>query len=48
MPRLTDAFHVRWDDLEWETVTDKIRRKLVTANEMMIAQTTAICRAVLE
>ena len=38
MPRLTDAFHVRWDDLEWEPVTDKIRRRLVTANEMMIAQ----------
>lgn len=38
MSRLTDALHVRWDDLEWETVTEKIRRRLITANEMMIAQ----------
>lgn len=37
MPRLTDAMLMKWDDMEWETVTDKIRRKLVTANEMMIA-----------
>lgn len=37
MPRLTDAVLMNWDDMEWETVTDKIRRKLVTANEMMIA-----------
>lgn len=37
MPRLTDAVLMNWDDMEWETVTDKIRRKLITANEMMIA-----------
>lgn len=37
MPRLTDAVLMNWDDMEWETVTDKIRRKLVIANEMMIA-----------
>lgn len=37
MPRLTDALLMNWDEMEWETVTDKIRRKLITANEMMIA-----------
>ncbi len=38
MTRLIDALHIRWDDLEWESVTEKIRRRLVTANDMMIAQ----------
>ncbi len=27
----------RWDDMEWETVTDTIRRKLVHGPRMMIA-----------
>ena len=30
--------HVRWDDLPPEGVTDQIRRKLVTGDQMMIAQ----------
>lgn len=29
--------HRRWDDMEWETVTDTIRRKLVHGPRMMIA-----------
>ena len=27
----------RWDDMPWETVTDKLKRKLVTGDQMMLA-----------
>ena len=27
----------RWDDMPWETVTDQIKRKLVTGDRMMLA-----------
>jgi len=30
--------HTRWDDLPWETVTDTIRRRIITGDDMMIAQ----------
>jgi len=30
--------HARWDDMEQEVVTDKITRRLVTGDKMMIAQ----------
>lgn len=30
--------HVKWDDLPLEAVTDKISRKLVTSERMMLAQ----------
>lgn len=30
--------HVRWDGLPWEDVTDSIRRRIVTGDDMMIAQ----------
>ena len=30
--------HVVWDDLPWEKVTDKISRRLVTSERMMMAQ----------
>lgn len=30
--------HARWDDMEQETVTPKITRRLVTGDKMMIAQ----------
>ena len=28
----------RWDDMPWEKVTDKLSRKLVTGDRMMLAQ----------
>lgn len=31
------ARHVRWEDLPWEPVTDTIRRRIVTGDDMMIA-----------
>ncbi len=34
----TDVQHACWDDIEQEIVTDKITRKLVTGQTMMIAQ----------
>ena len=30
--------HIRWDDMEYEPVTDQIRRRLVTGERAMIAQ----------
>jgi quercetin dioxygenase-like cupin family protein len=30
--------HVPWDDLPWESVTDTIRRRIITGDDMMIAQ----------
>ena len=33
-----DVRFVRWDDMEWERVTDVIGRKLVTGDRMMLAQ----------
>jgi len=30
--------HVRWDDLAYEPVTDRIRRRMVTGDRAMIAQ----------
>jgi quercetin dioxygenase-like cupin family protein len=27
----------RWDDMPWEQVTDKLKRKLVTGDQMMLA-----------
>ncbi|MCG8467082.1 MAG: cupin domain-containing protein [Gemmatimonadetes bacterium] len=30
--------HIRWDDMEYEPVTDRIRRRLVTGDRAMIAQ----------
>lgn len=34
----TPTPHVVWDDLPWEKVTDKISRRLVTSERMMMAQ----------
>jgi quercetin dioxygenase-like cupin family protein len=28
----------RWDDMPWETVTDTIKRRLITGDRMMLAQ----------
>ena len=30
--------HFVWDDMPWETVTDTIKRRLVTGDDMMLAQ----------
>ena len=30
--------HVRWDDLDCETVTDQIRRRMVSGDKVMVAQ----------
>ena len=30
--------HVRWDDLDCETVTDQIRRRMVSGDRVMVAQ----------
>lgn len=38
MSPFSEPRHVPWDSLPWETVTDSIRRRLVTGNDMMIAQ----------
>lgn len=32
------APHIPWDDIPWETVTDTIRRRIVTSERMMMAQ----------
>jgi quercetin dioxygenase-like cupin family protein len=38
MTRPASVRHVRWDDLAREEVTDQISRRLVTGQDMMIAQ----------
>jgi quercetin dioxygenase-like cupin family protein len=30
--------HFVWDDMPWEKVTDKLKRRLVTGDDMMLAQ----------
>lgn len=37
MAEPTPVKHVRWEDLPWEPVTDRLRRRLVTGRRMMIA-----------
>lgn len=37
IPSPESARHVPWDDLPWEPVTDTIRRRIVTGDDMMIA-----------
>jgi len=37
VPAPDAARHVRWDDLPWEPVTETIRRRIVTGDDMMIA-----------
>jgi quercetin dioxygenase-like cupin family protein len=34
----TTVSFFRWDDMPWEKVTDKLSRKLVTGDRMMLAQ----------
>jgi quercetin dioxygenase-like cupin family protein len=38
MPSSDSVRHVRWDDLPHERVTDQLTRKLITGDDMMIAQ----------
>lgn len=38
MPPSASVRHVRWDDLPRETVTSQLSRKLITGDDMMIAQ----------
>ena len=38
MPPSASVRHIRWDDLPREKVTDLLSRKLVTGDDMMIAQ----------
>ncbi|TVP42297.1 MAG: cupin domain-containing protein [Gemmatimonadales bacterium] len=37
-PPAHPARHVPWDSLDWEEVTDSIRRRIITGDGMMIAQ----------
>jgi len=37
-PPSRPARHVPWDSLDWEEVTDSIRRRIITGDGMMIAQ----------
>jgi len=34
----TEARFVRWDDLAWEPVTERLRRRLITGERAMMAQ----------
>jgi quercetin dioxygenase-like cupin family protein len=36
--KTTTVSFFRWDDMPWEKVTDKLSRKLVTGDRMMLAQ----------
>jgi quercetin dioxygenase-like cupin family protein len=38
MPESSDARHAVWADLPWEPVTEAIRRRIVSGDDMMIAQ----------
>jgi quercetin dioxygenase-like cupin family protein len=34
----SEVRHFVWDDMPWEKVTDKLKRRLVTGDDMMLAQ----------